>query len=118
CSTCGHHVYPAAGTFLANSSLPLRTWSRAAGFVTGCGDEPGVQDLAVQLGVSYRTALRLRRRIQQAREEGGRDARLVASLAALCPAGNARMTLRLPRRAAAGPLPRHATRSVPPPARR
>jgi AcrR family transcriptional regulator len=113
CSACGHHVYPAAGTFLANSSLPLRTWSCAAGFVTDSGDELAVQSLAVELGVSYRTALRLRRRIQQAREEGGPDAGLVASLAALCPAAErAADAVAAPRRRRASRATRDAIRAA------
>lgn len=79
CATCGHHIYPAARTFIARSSLPLTTWFQAVAIVAA-GGPTTTREFSERLGVSYRTALRMRRRIEEAQRSEGPDARLLALL--------------------------------------
>lgn len=59
CDSCGHHVYPTAGTILHRSRVPLQVWFHAAFLVGQGGTDPSIKQLQHQLGVNYKTAARM-----------------------------------------------------------
>jgi transposase-like protein len=64
CQYCGHHVYPTAGTIFHKSRTSLRLWFHAIELVRTSGDRLTARDLERELGVSYKTALRMHRQIK------------------------------------------------------
>ena len=81
CDHCGAQIYPTAGTFMEGSGLNVATWfsavSRGAG---GHGRTRHREHWPASYDVSYKTALRMKRRIAGARHTGGTDARLLEKL--------------------------------------
>jgi transposase-like protein len=69
CQFCGHHVYPTAGTIFHKSRTSLRLWFRAIELVRTSGDQVTARALERELGVSYKTALRMHRQIRALLEE-------------------------------------------------
>jgi transposase-like protein len=69
CQYCGHHVYPTANTIFHKSRTSLRLWFRAIELVRTRGDELTARALERELGVSYKTALRMHRQIRGLLEE-------------------------------------------------
>jgi len=57
-------VYPTAGTIFHKSRTGLRLWFRAIELVRTSGDEVTARALERELGVSYKTALRMHRQIR------------------------------------------------------
>lgn len=80
CDRCGAHVHPTRGTFLEGSKLRLAVWFRAVPLVLSSGSELSTVRLADELGVTQRTASRIKRVLLTATDEGGPDARLVESM--------------------------------------
>jgi AcrR family transcriptional regulator/transposase-like protein len=80
CDHCGRQIYPTATTLFRGSTISLDSWFVAAAALY---EEPSLPAgrLATRLGVSVRTAARLRRRILQARATGEADAELLAEIA-------------------------------------
>jgi transposase-like protein len=64
CQYCGHHVYPTAGTIFHRSRTRLMLWFRAIELVRAGGDGVTARDLERELGVSYKTALRMTRQVR------------------------------------------------------
>jgi transposase-like protein len=69
CQFCGRHVYPTAGTIFHKSRTSLRLWFRAIELVRTSGDRLTARALERELGVSYKTALRMHRQIRALLEE-------------------------------------------------
>jgi len=69
CQYCGHHVYPTANTIFHKSRTSLRLWFRAIELVRTRGDELTARALERELGVGYKTALRMHRQIRGLLEE-------------------------------------------------
>jgi transposase-like protein len=69
CQFCGHHVYPAAGTIFHKSRTSLKLWFRAIELVRTRGDQVTARALERELGVSYKTALRMHRQVRILLEE-------------------------------------------------
>lgn len=64
CAACGDHIYPCAGTTFQDSRTPLTLWFYAIFlFVTTRHGVSG-KDLQRHLGVTYKTAWRMRRQIR------------------------------------------------------
>ncbi len=80
CDHCGTQVYPTAGTFMQGSGLSVATWFTAAALVMGSEGSIAPRSLAVELGVSYKTALRIKRRLEEAAAGGSADAALLERL--------------------------------------
>jgi AcrR family transcriptional regulator len=80
CDHCGTQVYPTAGTFMQGSGLGVATWFAAAWRLMEV--DPGVapRALADELGVSYKTALRIKRKLEEALAPGSADAELLERL--------------------------------------
>ncbi len=79
CDHCGAQLYPMAGTFMQGSSLGVATWFSAWRLMD---HDPGVaaRELADELDVSYKTALRIKRRLKDALAPGSADADLLERL--------------------------------------
>jgi AcrR family transcriptional regulator len=77
CDHCGTQVYPTAGTFMQGSGLGVATWFRAASLVMGSEGSISPRILASELGVSYKTALRIKRKLDEAAGGGSADAALL-----------------------------------------
>jgi transposase-like protein len=69
CQFCGHHVYPTAGTIFHKSRTSLKAWFRAIELVRTSGGDLTARALERELGVSYKTALRMHRQIRGLLEE-------------------------------------------------
>jgi len=80
CDHCGTQVYPTAGTFMQGSGLGVATWFAAATLVTDGDESVAPRALAGELGVSYKTALRMKRRLEEAASGGTTDAALLERL--------------------------------------
>jgi len=82
CDRCGTQIRPTAGTLFAGSSTPLATWFEAIALLAGTDEPPSRRELAVRLGIDYKAAWRIARRVQEAAVRGGSDEALIASIAA------------------------------------
>lgn len=69
CRACQHQTTLIAGTLLASTKLPLRTWFVAIYALTSTKNNVAALELMRQLGVCYRTAWRLKHKILQAMTE-------------------------------------------------
>jgi AcrR family transcriptional regulator len=80
CDHCGTQVYPTAGTFMQGSGLGIATWFAAAWALME--DDPHIapRELGEALGVSYKTALRIKRKLEEALAPGSTDADLLERL--------------------------------------
>jgi transposase-like protein len=65
CSVCGYQFSVRSGTVFHGSNLPLSKWFRAIGAIDRRPDI-SANELGQLLGVSYKTAWNLRRRIRAA----------------------------------------------------
>jgi AcrR family transcriptional regulator/transposase-like protein len=77
CDHCGMHIYPTSGTFLERSGIGLSKWFTAVALTVESDGRTPAKRLARELSVSYRTALRMRERILDASQAGGRQAELI-----------------------------------------
>ena len=82
CDRCGAQIRPTSGTPFAGSSTPLATWFEAVAILVGPGPGPTPRQLADRLGVDYKSAWRMARRIDEALEEDGDGADLLRAIAA------------------------------------
>lgn len=77
CDHCGAQVYPSAGTFMEGSGLSVVTWFAAAAAIRASEGRIAPRTLVADLGVSYKTALRIKKKINEAIAAGGSDAALI-----------------------------------------
>jgi AcrR family transcriptional regulator/transposase-like protein len=82
CDRCGSHLYPASETPFAGSPLPLAAWLEATAAVVGSTRRVSPRQLADALHLSYRTAWRMCRKIQDSLAAGGKPGCLLQDLAA------------------------------------
>ena len=69
CRGCRHQVSLTAGTILASTKLPLRTWFLAMYLMTQTKNGISGLELSRQLGVSYNTAWSLKHKLMQVMKE-------------------------------------------------
>jgi transposase len=71
CDSCGHHMYPLAGTIFEKSATSLRTWFYAMYQMgsTRCGIS--AKQIQRETGVTYKTAWRMFRQIRSLLSETG-----------------------------------------------
>ncbi|MEU6723609.1 TetR/AcrR family transcriptional regulator [Nonomuraea wenchangensis] len=81
CDSCGAHVYPASTTPFAGSPVPLAAWLDAVVLVLDSPGKARPNRVAGALGVDYRRAWRMTRRIDEVLQAGGDDADLLRRLA-------------------------------------
>jgi transposase-like protein len=65
CARCGHHTHPTVGTIFHNSRKSLRPWFEAIYMVASAGGRITATQLERELGVHYKTALRMRGKIRE-----------------------------------------------------
>lgn len=65
CEYCRHQVYPLRGTIFEKSSTPLRIWFFSIYLMTTTRGKISGKRLASELGVTYKTAWRMRQRVFQ-----------------------------------------------------
>ncbi len=66
CDHCGHQLYPTSGTLFGRSSTPLSVWLRVADLVLGSDDVVTAREIQRRFRLEYRTALRMKSRINDA----------------------------------------------------
>jgi transposase-like protein len=59
CTACGHHIHPTAGTIFHKSSTSLHLWFYAIYLVSSSRCGIAAKQLERELGVNYKTALRM-----------------------------------------------------------
>lgn len=87
CDRCGSQIYPAAGTFMGDSGLPIASWFRAVTLILYDDRDLGPRRLSEDLRVGYRTALRMKKLIEKATTSGGSDAILLEELGRIASTG-------------------------------
>jgi len=65
CQWCGHHLHPTARTPFADSRTPLQFWFYAIYLLTTSRYGVPATELREELGVTYKTAWRMARRIRR-----------------------------------------------------
>jgi transposase-like protein len=65
CQWCGHHIHPMVGTLFAKSRTPLQLWFYAVFLFTKTRRGVSAKELQRQLGVTYKCAFRMARRIRK-----------------------------------------------------
>ena len=70
CQECRTQVYPLAGTIFAKSSTPLKSWFYAMYLMASTRTGISAKQLDRELGVTYKTALRMFRQIRDLMNEG------------------------------------------------
>jgi transposase-like protein len=65
CQDCGYHFFPCAGTVFARSSTPLTKWFLAMYLMTGTRGGISAKTLQRELGVTYKTAWRMRAELRK-----------------------------------------------------
>lgn len=61
CEYCRHHIYPLAHTVFEKSTTPLRTWFFCMFLLTHTRGKVSVKKLQKELGVTYKTAWRMKK---------------------------------------------------------
>lgn len=64
CQWCGHHVHPMVGTIFEKSRTPLQLWFYAIFLFTKTRHGVSAKELERQLGVTYKCAFRMAKRIR------------------------------------------------------
>src|ERR1700679_2437345 len=59
CDSCGHHIHPTAGTIFHKSSTSLHLWFYAIYLVSSSRCGIAAKQLEREIGVNYKTALRM-----------------------------------------------------------
>lgn len=72
CQWCGHHVHPMAGTPFERTRIPLRRWFLAMHLFDTRGGDVSIQDIERHVGVAYKTAWRMSRRLRSHVQAGGK----------------------------------------------
>jgi transposase-like protein len=65
CTSCGHHVHPTAGTIFHKSSTSLHLWFYAIYLVSSSRCGIAAKQLEREIGVNYKTALRMLHKIRE-----------------------------------------------------
>jgi transposase len=65
CTACGHHIHPTAGTIFHKSSTSLHLWFYAIYLVSSSRCGIAAKQLEREVGVNYKTALRMLHLIRQ-----------------------------------------------------
>ncbi len=73
CISCRNHVYPLSGTLFEKSPTPLRLWFLTLFLMTHTRDGLSTKQLQRELGVTYKTAWRMRKNIRLLMEQNDGD---------------------------------------------
>lgn len=80
CNACGADFSITAGTSLERTHLPLTIWFAAIGLIAGSSRRISVRVVSQRLGISYKTAWLLKRRICTLFNEGDETVRCVGRM--------------------------------------
>ena len=69
CDHCGHHLHPTLDTIYYRSHVPLKTWFYLIYRLTESHGRMSAKQIQQELGVTYKTAWRMRNRIRQMRSD-------------------------------------------------
>lgn len=64
CDSCGLHIHPMVGTIFEKSSTPLQLWFYAIYLMASTGGDISAKQLERELGVAYKTAWRMMKKIR------------------------------------------------------
>jgi predicted DNA-binding transcriptional regulator YafY len=64
CDSCGHHIYPAAGTIFSKSSTPLITWFKLISKMASSKRKISATQVQREFGMTYKTAWRMVKKIE------------------------------------------------------
>ena len=73
CKLCRTQVYPLAGTIFEKSTTPLQIWFYALFLMTHTGATITIKQLQKELGVTYKTAWRMKTTIRYIMEDNDGD---------------------------------------------
>ena len=73
CKFCRNHVYPLSGTLFEKTTTPLRLWFLTLFLMTQTKDGLSSKQLQKELGVTYKTAWRMRKNIRILMEQNDGD---------------------------------------------
>ena len=65
CQWCGHHIHPMVGTIFEKSSTPLQLWFYVIFLFTTTSNGISAKEVQRQLGVTYKTAWRMCRKVRE-----------------------------------------------------
>ena len=65
CDSCGHHIYPAAGTIFSKSSTPLITWFKLISKIYSSKGKISARQIQREFGMTYKTAWRMVKKIEE-----------------------------------------------------
>jgi transposase-like protein len=71
CNSCGHHIFPLAGTIFEKTSTPLDYWFYAMFLMTKTRSGISAKQLQRELGVTYKTAWRMFKQIRMLMADNG-----------------------------------------------
>jgi transposase-like protein len=86
CDTCGLHIHPMKGTVFERSSTPLRLWFYAIYLMAGTRCGISARQMERELGVTYKQAHKMVKRIRALAGDGGEPPRGEAETAVLASA--------------------------------
>ena len=73
CKLCRNQIYPLSGTLFEKSTTPLRIWFLALFLMVQTHDSMNTKQLQQELGVTYKTAWRMRKNIRHLMEQNDGD---------------------------------------------
>lgn len=73
CAFCRKHIYPLAGTIFEKTSTPLRLWFYAMFLMTHTRGSLSARKLQKELGITYKTAWRMSKRVHALMEQNKGD---------------------------------------------
>lgn len=73
CTFCRNHVYPLSGTLFEKSSTPLRFWFLTLFLMTHTRGELSSKQLQREIGVTYKTAWRMHKKVRMLMEQYNGD---------------------------------------------
>jgi transposase len=82
CASCGHHVYPTAGTILQDTRTPLVSWFYAIYLFTTTRHGVSSKEIQRQLGITYKTAWRMTQQIRDLMKKADYDGLLMGHIEA------------------------------------
>ncbi|TAL00034.1 MAG: hypothetical protein EPO08_14875 [Rhodospirillaceae bacterium] len=65
CQECGHHIFPCVGAVFEKSSTALTKWFLAIHLMTGTRRGVTAKEIQRRLGVTYKTAWRMRHELRK-----------------------------------------------------
>ena len=80
CDRCGKQIFPAAVTPFARSAIPLSQWLTTLSMILESPRQVTAKHIADRLGISYRTAWGMRKRIERSLAAEGNEAQLLRRL--------------------------------------